>query len=179
MPWGEGKAVLNQGILSKILGGFAVSGIHTYQSGSPLRVTVPNNLPIFGGHLRPNGVEGVPVGIGPGRGDFEPFNGLTGQQGDLYLDRAAFTVPAPFTLGTLPVFLPDVRGPGSINEDLSVTKRNRIRESTSIEFRADFFNAFNRRNLSNPVTDLTNPTFGRITGQGQPRVVQLGFRLDF
>jgi Carboxypeptidase regulatory-like domain/TonB dependent receptor len=179
LPWGEGKPFLNQGIWSKILGGFAISGIHTYQSGAPLRITVPNNLPIFGGHLRPNGVEGVPIDIGPGRGSFEPFNGLSGQQGDLYLNRAAFATPDPFTLGTLPVFLPDVRGPGSIGEDLSVTKRQRLRETTSIEFRADFFNAFNRRNLNNPVTDLTAPNFGRITGQGQPRVIQLGFRLDF
>ncbi|MEJ7605271.1 MAG: hypothetical protein WKF37_03165 [Bryobacteraceae bacterium] len=111
LPWGQGKPFLSQGTLAKLFGGFAVSGIHTYQSGSPLRITVPNNLPIFGGHLRPNRVDGVPIAVGPGRADFEPFNGLTGQQGDLYLNRNAFAIPAPFTLGNLPVFLPDVRGP--------------------------------------------------------------------
>lgn len=179
LPWGQGKPFLNRGVLAKVFGGFAVSGIHTYQSGSPLRITIPNNLPIFGGHLRPNRVEGVPIAIGPGRADFQPFNGLTGQQGDRYLNRAAFAIPAPFTLGTLPVFLSNVRGPGFMGEDLSLTKRQRIREAISIEFRADFFNAFNRRNLNDPVTELTSPNFGLITGQSQPRVIQLGFRLDF
>ncbi|MEJ7607044.1 MAG: hypothetical protein WKF37_12460 [Bryobacteraceae bacterium] len=178
LPWGQGKPFLSQGVLAKVFGGFAVSGIHTYQSGSPLRITVPNNLPIFGGHLRPNRVDGVPIAIGPGRADFEPFNGLTGQQGDLYLNRNAFAIPPPFTLGNLPVFLPDVRGPAH-GEDLSLTNRQRILEASSIEFRADFFNALNRRNLNTPVQDLTSPNFGRITGQGQPRVIQLGFRLDF
>jgi hypothetical protein len=128
MPWGPGKAVMNKGILGNVLGGFAVSGIHTYQAGAPLRISIPNNLPIFGGHLRPNRVEGVDVAIGPGRRDFEPFNGLTGQVGDFYLNRAAFSTPAPFTLGTLPVFLPNVRGPGSMGEDISVTKRQYITE---------------------------------------------------
>jgi hypothetical protein len=179
MPWGPGKAVLNKGILGNVLGGFAVSGIHTYQAGAPLRISIPNNLPIFGGHLRPNRVEGVDVAIGPGRGDFEPFNGLTGQVGDFYLNRAAFSTPAPFTLGTLPVFLPNVRGPGSMGEDISVTKRQYITEKRWLEVRADFFNALNRRNLNNPVTNLTDPNFGRITGQGQPRVIQLGLRVDF
>jgi hypothetical protein len=45
--------------------------------------------------------------------------------------------------------------------------------------RADFFNAFNRRNLADPVADLTNPNFGRIVSQGSARVIQLGMRMDW
>ena len=47
------------------------------------------------------------------------------------------------------------------------------------EIRADFFNAFNRRNLADPVVDLTNPSFGRILSQGSARVIQLGLRMDW
>jgi len=43
----------------------------------------------------------------------------------------------------------------------------------------DFFNAFNRKNLSSPITDTTNANFGRITGQGAARVIQLAFRAEF
>jgi hypothetical protein len=179
LPWGRGRQFLNRGPLAQILGGFNVSAIHTYQSGAPLRITVPNNLPIFGGHLRPDRVEGVPVYISPGRGDFQPFNSLTGQTGDHYLNRDAFATPQPFTLGNLATFLPDVRGPGFRGEDISISKRQFVTETKSFEFRADLFNALNRRNLNNPVTDLTNPNFGRITGQGAARVLQLGFRFDF
>ena len=48
-----------------------------------------------------------------------------------------------------------------------------------IELRGDFFNAFNRKNLASPVTDLSNANFGRITGQGAARTIQLGFRAEF
>ncbi len=159
--------------------GWSVAGIHTYQAGLPLRVTVPNNLPIFNGHLRPNRVEGTDIRIGPGFQDFQPLNALTGQTGDLYLNRAAFATPQPFSFGNLGVYLPNVRGFSSRGEDISAVKKFRLRERWSTEFRADFFNAFNRRNLNNPVTDLTNPNFGRITGGGAARVVQFGWRMDF
>jgi hypothetical protein len=156
-----------------------IAGIQSYQSGSPLRISTTNSLPIFNGHLRPNLIAGVPIRIGPERGGFEPLNGLSGQQGDLFLNRAAFAAPAAFTLGNLGVFLPDVRSFGSRNEDLSLVKRFKLIESISTEFRADFFNAFNRRNLNAPVVDLTNPNFGRVAGQGGARVLQLGWRLEF
>ncbi len=152
------------GRLRWAFGGWNVAGIHTYAAGGPLRITVPNSLPIFNGHLRPNRVEGTPVRIGPGFGSFEPLNALSGHAGDFYLNRAAFATPQPFTFGTLGVFLPDVRGFANRSEDLSLVKKFKLRESISTELRADFFNAFNRRNLNNPVTDLTNPNFGRITG---------------
>ncbi|MBI3684566.1 MAG: TonB-dependent receptor [Acidobacteria bacterium] len=179
LPFGKGKRWLSGRAADYVLGGWSIAGIHTYQGGGPLRISNPNNLPIFNGHLRPNRVAGVPISIGRGRGDFQPLNGLTGQQGDLYLNRSAFATPDPFTFGNLGVFLPDVRAFGSRNEDISLVKRFRLRESLSTEFRGDFFNIFNRRNLSSAVTDLTNPNFGRISGQGAARIVQLGWRLDF
>lgn len=179
MPWGKGKRFLNSGIAGRVFGGFSVAGIHTYQSGTPVRLTIPNNLPIFGGQLRPNLVQGVPILIGPGRGGFQPLNSLSGQRGDLYLNKDAFATPAPFTLGNLGYALPNVRAFGSAGEDLSLVKKTYFAETRSFEFRADAFNAFNRRNLNGLVADLSNPNFGRYTGQGGARVVQLGFRLDF
>jgi len=179
LPWGPGKRFLKSGPAGHILGGFSVSAIHSYQSGGVLAITIPNNLLIFNGSRRPNLVPGVPIRIGPGRGDFQPLNALTGELGDLYLNRAAFAIPPDFTFGTLSRFLPDVRGPGFMQEDIAIAKRQKLGEKRSVEFRADFFNAFNRRNLNNPITDLTNPNFGRITGQQQARVVTFGFRFDF
>ncbi|MCC6291354.1 MAG: TonB-dependent receptor [Bryobacterales bacterium] len=179
LPFGKGGRWLTSGLAGRLAGGWTVAGIHRFEAGSPLRITTPNGLPIFNGHLRPNRVGGVPIAIGPGRGSFEPLNGPAGQQGDLYLDRNAFSTPAAYTLGNLGYFLPDVRGFGTINEDLSLAKRIEITERYSVQFRADLFNAFNRRNLNNPVSDLTNANFGRINGQNAPRVMQFGFRFDF
>ena len=47
------------------------------------------------------------------------------------------------------------------------------------EFRVDAFNAFNRVNLSDPVTDLSNSNFGKVTSQLNTRAIQLGARLRF
>ena len=179
LPFGKGGRYLTTGILSQIVGGWSAAGIHTFQSGSTLRITTPNGLPIFNGQLRPNLVAGVPIEISPGRESFQPLNSLSGQQGDFYLNRAAFSVPGPYTLGNLGYFLPNVRGPGLVNEDLSFSKKIVFTERFSTEFRADMFNALNRRNLSNPTTDLSNSNFGRISAQSAARVMQLGFRMDF
>jgi len=179
LPMGKGKPWLSSGLANRIFGGFAMAGIHTYQAGGPIRITTPNGLPIFNGYLRPNRVSGAPISIGSGRGEFQPLNTLSGQQGDLYLNRNAFSTPGPFTLGNLGVFLPNVNGFGTRQEDLSILRRLRLRERRSITVRADFYNAFNHRNLNGPVGDLSNPNFGRITGQGNPRSIEFGFRMDF
>ncbi len=163
---------------NRILGGWSVAGILSYEAGSPLRITTPNNLPLFNGHLRPNHT-GAGIRTPVLRGAFQPQNTLTGQAGDLFLNRDAFAAPAPFTLGTLGTFLPDIRGFGIRNENLSLVRVVSFGEHRRAELRADLFNAFNRRNLADPVTDLSNPGFGRINGQGSARVVQLGFRADF
>jgi len=45
--------------------------------------------------------------------------------------------------------------------------------------RLEAFNVFNRTNFSNPVTGLTNTNFGRLTGAGAPRIVQLAVKIIF
>ncbi|MBC8165742.1 MAG: TonB-dependent receptor [Bryobacteraceae bacterium] len=179
LPVGRGKRWLRQGLLSQLVGGWTASGIVTYSSGGPLRVTIPNGLPIFNGHRRPNLVPGQNAGTDAVGSDFEPLNTLSGQVGDRYLNPAGFAVPAPFTFGNAPVFLSQLRGPSSLVEDLSLAKRIAFGEKAGFELRADAFNSFNRRNLTDPITDLTSPNFGRITGQTPARVFQLGLRVTF
>ena len=178
MPFGKGKAFAKKGPLSQILGGISVAGIHEYRGGAPLRITIPNSLPIFNGHLRPNRVPNVPIRIGPGRREFRLRNTLSGEIGDRYLNKDAFAMPEPYTFGNLGVYLPNVRGFGNLNEDISVLKRHRIGETRALEFRADLGNAYNRNNPGNPNTDLTSPLFGVVSGGGA-RSVQFGLRFDF
>jgi hypothetical protein len=155
-----------------------ISGVLSYSAGLPLRITTINTPPLFNGHLRPNPVPGVAMRDNTSRSEFRPLNAMTGEVGDRYLNPAAFTTPEPFTFGVLGVFLPDLRAFGARNENLSVSRRFRFRERSFVDLRADFLNAFNRRNLIAPILDLTNPNFGRITGQGSPRSIQLGLRVE-
>lgn len=184
-----------RGALGVILGGFQVSGIYTAQSGTPLTITqaIAGTTPagsLFqigdplgtGSTLRPNLV-GNPRGSGTLRD---------------YFNIAAFT-PAVSGFGSAGRSL--VRGPGINNLDLSVQKLFRITEGTNVEFRAEFFNAFNHTQLLNPagtvitfrpdpaapndfpnrfvVNASDNPNFGVINAAREARVIQFGLKLNY
>ena len=73
--------------------------------------------------------------------------------------------------------------PGQQNFDLSLIKRFPItwpRESSTLEFRSEFYNAFNHPQFGDPDTEFTSPTFGQISSTVvNPRVVQLALKLSF
>jgi hypothetical protein len=85
------------------------------------------------------------------------------------------------------------RGPAYYNVDLSVAKIWKFRERYSAQFRAEFFNLFNRADL--PIPAVTDPNkglsggFGYATstpdvnnpvlGSGGPRHIQFGLKLTF
>jgi hypothetical protein len=61
-----------------------------------------------------------------------------------------------------------------------VAKANKINEQVNLQFRAEFFNLFNRVRFSPPVTTVDNANFGKILAQqNQPRLIQFSLRLDF
>jgi hypothetical protein len=68
-------------------------------------------------------------------------------------------------------------GPGFLNTDIAVEKSTRITESTSLEFRAEFFNVFNHTQFRNPSGDFSSDTFGIVTGARDPRIGQLSLKL--
>jgi hypothetical protein len=64
--------------------------------------------------------------------------------------------------------------------DLSVLKNTRLREGMNLQFRAEFINALNHPQFSDPSTSVTSKSFGTITGTSQlPRTVQLGLKIIF
>ena len=82
-----------------------------------------------------------------------------------------------FTYGTLSRNA--LRGPGINNFDLSLTKRTQITESKSLEFRAEFFNAFNHAQFLNPANTGDTGTFGQISTTRQPRLIQFGLKFYY
>jgi outer membrane receptor protein involved in Fe transport len=83
-----------------------------------------------------------------------------------------------------------LRGPRFFDADLAVIKNAKISERTSLEFRGEFFNAFNNVNFARPDNFLTDSGFGQITGMAgasaantygtaQPRIIQFGLKLAF
>jgi hypothetical protein len=172
LPLGPGKPYLTGGAAGKIAGGWSVSGIQTYASGTPLSLSVVNTLPIFNGLLRPNVVSGVAQRAPTGPGGFDPGR-------DRWINPAAFVAPAPFTFGNTSRYL-NLRGPANLSEALAILKDTLIHERFKVQFRAEFSNPLNRVVFSSPDGNLSNATFGRILSQSNsPRNIQLGLKLNF
>jgi hypothetical protein len=67
-------------------------------------------------------------------------------------------------------------GPGLNNWDLSVHKDTLIRESMSLQFRAEFFNVFNHAQFSPPTGNFSSSLFGIVTAAGNPRIGQMSLK---
>jgi len=73
----------------------------------------------------------------------------------------------------------NVDGPGYFNIDSALSKRNRLTESSYLEFRWEMFNALNRSNLNNPVQNVNDVNLGEIFGSSPARRMQFGLKIIF
>jgi hypothetical protein len=95
-----------------------------------------------------------------------------------YFNTSAFALNAIGTFGTTPRSF--MRGPGAATFDLSVMKSFNLKEQTRLQFRTEFFNAFNKPNFSNPFGQAnTAARFGRIESAADPRIIQMALKLTF
>ena len=168
LPFGRGPGALN-----KLIGGWQINSIGTMQTGLPLIIRGANNQQAN----RPNST-----------GQSARLDNPTAQR---WFDTSAFVNPPEFTFGNVGRVLPDVRGPGTVNFDLSLIKDTRIAERVNVQFRAEAFNFMNhvnlggRRNAPNtsfrPGADGFNAsgTFGTITSARDARVIQFGLKVIF
>ncbi len=93
---------------------------------------------------------------------------------------SAFPLPAPGQDGNLGRNM--YFGPGYANTNFNVVKHFPLPflgEQGKLDFRAEFFNLFNRVNLSSIQGDLSSSQFGRATTALGARNVQFGLRLAF
>ena len=172
LPIGPGKPLLNHGVASKILGGWQVNGIMSYQSGTPIQISANDTLPLFNGAQSPNSVIGQKAGNSCSSG-FDPAK-------NVLLNAAAFTVPGPGQFGTSAQILPNARNCPVYNEDFGLMKKFYIKESMYFEFRFELFNAFNRVLFGGPATSINNSNFGQVNSQANaPRNGQIAAKFYF
>ena len=95
-----------------------------------------------------------------------------------WLVPGAFGAPAAGTYGNMGKG--SVRGPNSIAYNGGLSKDFPLgKERLKFQFRAEFFNLFNRVNLNNPAASVSGAGFGSIKGAGDPRIGQLALKLLF
>ena len=69
---------------------------------------------------------------------------------------------------------------GKRNRDISLIKRTRVTEGGSLlEFRVQFFNAFNHANFDAPETTFGTGVFGRIFGADRAREIEIALKYSF
>jgi hypothetical protein len=172
LPIGKGKAVLGSvhGVADKLISGWGVAGVTTFQSGLPLAFGTATNLTnSLGGGSRPNVVSPNVT-----------LSGSAQSRISQWFNTVAFAQPAAFTFGNEPRTDPVLRAAGIANYDFTVVKQTELSERIKLEFRAEFFNLFNRVQFADPGTTLGSPQFGIVTSaMNLPRLVQLGLRLSF
>ncbi len=152
---------------NRIIGGWQLAGILTFQGGLPFTPTL--------GAADPTGT-GRSYGLRPDvRGTGEVANPDRNQ----WFNIADFPIPAQFTIGNAGRGI--LRGPGISNQDLSLMKNFRFSESKYLQFRLEYFNAFNVTNLSNPNSAVDLPAVGgRIFSTSTPaRIGQVGLKFYF
>ena len=152
--------------------GWQISGVGTFQSGRPFSIIDGD----FSGFLfasqnpRPN--------LAPGATHEDLVTeGSVNSRINNYLNPDAVTISgAQFgNLGRNVVIGPDQR-----RVDVSVSKRTRLTERTSLEFRTEAYNITNTPSFRNPDRDIVNASFGQITRtRGGPRVIQFALKLRF
>ena len=155
-----------RGMAKAVLGGWRTTGILTLQSGAPFTINI--------------GIDRANVGAGPAQRPNQirdprlPAHQRTPER---WFDTDAFTLQEPFTFGNAP--RNSVRAPGFANVDLALAKVWSLRGMSTLEFRWEVFNLFNRANFDLPNRIFGTPNFGRIFSAKNPREMQFGIRLLF
>ena len=94
-----------------------------------------------------------------------------------YLNPAAFALPAMGTIGNMAAN--SIRGPGSWQFDMALSRTFQVKESQKVEFRAEAFNVTNSVRLDNPQSSLNSSTFGQIQSAQDPRIMQFALKYFF
>lgn len=156
-------------LVRTLLGSWSVNSIWTWRSGTPFTIVSGEDRSFSGVGLDRADLVGNPF-LSSGRSRAQVVN--------QYFNTGAFELNAVGTFGSSPRNV--LRGPGWFNVDLGMAKAIPITESVRVQLRGEFFNLFNNVHLNQPGTNISAPsTFGKINSAGDPRIVQVGIKVQF
>jgi hypothetical protein len=163
LPFGPGQHWLNTGWTGKVVGGWQVSAILTYNNSQPLGITQSGES-LMNGTNRPNFNPSVPLWSGNYGQITKYFEGKIPAP-LLFSTTAWSNTGSQYVLGNANRNYSAVRGPWYPVENLSAKKLFRMTEGTSFSVRMDYFNAFNRVQAPFPTTTLGSSNFGQVTSK--------------
>jgi hypothetical protein len=183
LPFGHGKMWLNggSGFEDKLVSGWGIDGVTTFQRGFPLKVswsgpaTALENAGFGVSNVRPDAVAGCSKGGNRSLNEWFNVN--------------CFAAPPAWGYGTESRVDSSLRADGINNFDFAIFKRTNITERVGLEFRTEFFDLFNHPQFGFPGTNF-NPVagnnaangFGTVTSTNTgntPRLIQFALKLIF
>lgn len=186
LPFGAGQRFGSNasGVANKLIGGWNLSSILSYESGRPQTMVTNNNFGSYlfnGGIQFPNRVSGQPA---LSSGSFtDPFSQryyavTTGSNGNI--TPVGFSDPGTFSFGNNPRTSTGIRGFPYYNEDLSLYKDTYFGENRYVRLEAEAGNIFNRVDFCPPNSDIDSGGFGQTFTQcNVPRRIQIGLEIFF
>ncbi len=177
LPFGVGKSFLNgaKDATEKLVSGWQFNLIVGLQSGFPFTAQLGFNQSRNGDTSNVDRPDMVPG---------KTLNGIYRRTPDRWFDPGAFALPLPGTYGNAGRDI--LIAPGLATWDISMFKRTALSERLNLQFRAEFFNLFNRANLGFPAGIVLTPSgaaasaAGRITSTATTsRQIQFGLKLNW
>ena len=173
LPFGKGRKYMSNAnhIVDAALGGWQISPLLTYASGTPLQVTVPGDPLGNGTANRPNLVSGQTL----------QFSYANVYKGLPVLNAAAFSNPGNWAIGNEPRYVAAMRNPFNFNENVALAKYFAVTEKVKLKLEIEYFNALNRVLFGSPDTGLLDTNFGKVINSqnNSPRQGQAHFEVRF
>jgi hypothetical protein len=161
--WQEPFFKGSHGWQRQVLAGWNVNSILSLQSGQTIALQSGN------ASQRPNVVAGV--------------NDQVAQPSlSQWFNKAAFSIPAPFTYGNASRTIPNIMSDGMFDMDFSLYKDFAIRERFRLQLKGEAFNLTNTPTFDVPNRDVNSQSFGVVSATAlnpRPRSIQLSLRLSF
>jgi hypothetical protein len=182
LPFRNGNSVLR-----KITEGWEASGIASFQSGTPFTIFSNSNSSQENTYFDRADLIGTPQTFDPRTTRIFQVDPVT----DNCLGATPsspqhfYFNPTAYDCNNVPLFTygnsgrNSLRGPGRNNFDLTIGRTFKFGESKSVEFRSEFFNAFNHAQFMNPDHNGFDANFGQITQARDPRIIQLALKFYF
>ena len=157
-------------VVAYVLGGWEISGIYQYQTGTPFSVRTSQDI--------------AGVGTGSGNqfwtenGDSSVSVGNFTPAGLMWFNKAVFVQPAAGTFGVQQ--RNSLRNPSYWTTDASLRKNVALLERLTMQFRFEVFDLLNHPNWGSPSSNPTSGSFGTITTKtNDDRQLQLTLKLIF
>ena len=164
----------NSRLANEVLGGWQLSQIYNFQTGTPFSVTTTSDIAGVGAGSGAQFLQITPGVSLKGNGNFSNTRG----DGNLWFNPAAFSY-APSGTFTTQNNRNILRNPGIMNFNAALMKRFQTFENQFLTFRFDAFNFPNHPNWGAADATFTNSTFGTVNSKTGQRSMQASLRYSF